>query len=67
MPFVGAPGKMIAGGEVAHPVQEADLSTGCSKSNDACWRLRDFPSTWTNGDEKNESIFFKCSLWLLAF
>lgn len=30
VPFVGAPGKMIAGGEVAHPVQEADLSTGCS-------------------------------------
>ena len=30
VPFVGAPGKMIAGGEGAHPVQEADLSIGCS-------------------------------------
>lgn len=28
--FVGAPGKIIAGGAVERPVHEADLSIGCS-------------------------------------
>lgn len=28
--FVNAPGKIIAGGAVEHPIQEADPSIGCS-------------------------------------